>query len=1183
MHPMRSRSVTILGSSRKALAVAILAVLTFIASVLPASASSVTFVGARSFDVGDLPDTVVTGDFNGDADFDVAVTNRNTNDVSVLLGNGDGTFEAATDFPVGGQPMGLATGYLDDDLFLDLVSSGINSVSVLLANGDGTFEPAVDVSLNPGMDGSWQSAVTTADLNGDSITDIAVVNNTTDVVSVLLGEDDGIGNATGTFADAESVGVGTGPWAVTTGDLDGQDGIDLAVANAGSGDVSILLNDGAGSFVEDDRVPVGSAPVAVVTGDFVGNGSIDVVVGNVNSDYIRIFHGAVPGSFEDFDDVPVGSGSHSLVAGDFDDDTGPDLAVANSITNDISLLLSGGAEVPDFVGRAGPLSIATGDFDEDSNADLVTANALGDVSVLLGDGGGSFDAATSLNIGPGFITDGASADFNGDSWTDLAMGLSSSGIASVSVILSAADEDAPWRFEDPVDLTVNGASDVITADVDDDGNADLVVADGFYVEVLLGIGDGSFGDAEFYATGDSSLAVAAGDLSADGVIDLVVVRESTDTVSVLYGDGDGTFGPPTDLPVGDGPGSVAIGDFDGDENNDLAVANRSSNTVSIFLFESPDGGDDGLVAMDAVGVGNSPLSITSGDFNYDEDEDGEENVFTDLAVANRVSDSVSILLSNGDGTFEVENLLVGSPASITTGSFNGDSRPDLAVSQEGLLGVSILLGDGDGSFELGTTLAAGFSRAHAVADLDHDGDGDVAVTSAEPRLAIFPNVTAPTSPIPSITELAPNSPANDNDVVVKGIAEAGATVRVYKSRLCMGTPLATGTAADFGSVGLIASVTDDTLTRFRVTAAPGAGPDDNESACSEPSDRYAEDSTVVEPEFDVPTPPSGSNDNAPFISGGTEQATVSLYATPDCSGPALATGNTDEFNSPGLQINVENNSTTTIRAKIVDGAGNILGCSTTSVTYAEVTPPPPPPPVQSPTASPSPTPSASPSPTVAPTPEPTVSPTPEPEIPACEDDPSALCVPDGDHDFEADSQTILVTEGSGDIVITGSGNTIVIDPGFTGTITVQGCGNTVIGAAGDDDLTVDCTEVDAPAALGLLAQVATEPNVVSGGAGDDTIRNLGTAAELRGERGDDRIYGNNGDEEISGGRGRDFLRGAAGNDEIRGGDGDDRIFGGRGDDELWSGRGLDRINCGPGRDKAHSKAKDEVMNCERRS
>ena len=194
--------------------------------------------------------------------------------------------------------------------------------------------------------------------------------------------------------------------------------------------------------------------------------------------------------------------------------------------------------------------------------------------------------------------------------------------------------------------------------------------------------------------------------------------------------------------------------------------------------------------------------------------------------------------------------------------------------------------------------------------------------------------TAPSAP--SVTDTDPNSPADDNSPEVKGVAASGSTVKVYSTSGCTGSPLATGSAANYGSVGLTVSVADGSTTTFRATATDAAG---NASACSSTSQTYVEDSTApAAPSITSTDPASPANNNAPKVKGTAESAsTVLLYKTSDCTGTVAATGTAADFASPGLTITVLDDTVTPLSATATDAAGNESSCSAAS-SYTEVSP-----------------------------------------------------------------------------------------------------------------------------------------------------------------------------------------------------------------------------------------------------
>jgi VCBS repeat-containing protein len=407
-----------------------------------------SFGSQAVYSVGSFPTSVAVGPLNGDGIPDLAVADSNDGTVSVLLGSGNGTFGSPTTFATAqSQPLSVAVGYLNGDGNLDLVTGSATadpSVSVLLGNGDGTFQPATAVSVPAGS-----NSIALGDLNGDAKSDLVTISGS--ATSVLLG------NGNGTFQTAQTVGFGG--YSVAIADLNGDSTPDLATVNGNS--AGVLLGNSDGTFQPETFYGVGSGGAfRVAVGDLNGDGRPDLAVNFANSadSGVKVLLGNGDGTFQSpvtFSlDLP-----EALAIADLNQDGKLDIATVNAIDT-VSVLLN---TTPASNSRP-----VAADDSYTTNED--TALTVAAPAILANDSDADGDALiAALVSGPAhgivqFNTNGSfsyrpAANYNGpDSFTYKANdGQADSNVATVAINVAAVN-DAPRPL--PIVSQVVTAEDV---------------------------------------------------------------------------------------------------------------------------------------------------------------------------------------------------------------------------------------------------------------------------------------------------------------------------------------------------------------------------------------------------------------------------------------------------------------------------------------------------------------------------------------------------------------------------------------------------------------------------------------------------------------------------------------------------------------------------------------------------
>ncbi len=475
-----------------------IAVLLLPAGGTPAAAD--LFRPGVAFSIGGYysPEEVVIGDLNGDDVPDLATANNVPDStLSILLGNGNGTFQPAVILDGGTNLTSIAAGDLDGDDNLDLVATNwwSGAVSVLLGNGDATFHPVQYYDA-----GQRLSHVTMGEFNGDGLWDLAVTVHNLGDLAVLLG------NGDGSFQPAVSYEVGDGPWWVEVSDLDGDGHADLVTANRDGNDLSVLLGVGDGTF--QPAVPYGSSvsPRGVIAVDTGTDGIPDLVSANTLSGPVTIRQGNGDGTFHSTaDNIWDCWNPNNVLSGDPDGDGVLDLMVVDAGDDTIKVFLGNGdgtfAAADSYQAGLYPKDAAMGDLDGDGRPDLVVSNnASHDVTVLLN----ALDSAM-LITGPG------PAPGNGP-----------------LVRVFPAVQDAEHQFEFAAYGAAEYGVNVSTVDLDGDDTYAILTGAGpgaIYGPHVRGfdVAGNPITGLNFlaYGTNKYGVNVAAGDLDGDGRDEIV--------------------------------------------------------------------------------------------------------------------------------------------------------------------------------------------------------------------------------------------------------------------------------------------------------------------------------------------------------------------------------------------------------------------------------------------------------------------------------------------------------------------------------------------------------------------------------------------------------------------------------------------------------------------------------------
>ncbi len=665
-------------------------------------------------DESSFPQSVATGDLDGDGDLDIISANRGSfidaigSSITLFFQTTPGEFSPGQilgDEITTPNPVSVATGDLDNDGDLDFITANSlgSHLTLFFQTSPGLF--ALGRTLGDSKLTSNPGEVTLADLDRDGDLDIISAN-----LGFLASED---GNnlsifkqtTPGEFALAQLLGdlttTGT-PVGVETGDFDGDGDLDIVSANDGTSNLTIFAQTDGGSFelaTTVGGVSITPSPTSVTAEDFDGDDDLDLIVTNtVGGKDLVVFLQVEPGDYRPGPSLGQSSSSRSVATADFDGDGRLDVVIANSFSNNLTVALNStaGSFTPGLILGNGsltdaPFRVVLADCDQDGDLDIVSANSLSsNLAIFFQTTPGSFTQTSKL--GDETSTSGtrsvAAGDIDGDGDIDLVSANTLSDTLSIFVQTSPGEFLLGQTIGGP-GMTVAPIS-VAIADLDSDGDLDIVSGNG-----RVG-GDAQLSDITlFFQTAPLAFTLGA----------------------TLGGNGSTPF-----------PNAIATDDLDQDGDIDIATANTVGNNITLFFQASPGVFVSGPVLGDATTT-LGPQQLITRDFN----SDGKP----DILSANSMSNNMILFFQVSPGMFTQGPTIGGLTTtfgiqSVTSGDLDLDGDLDLVVPNGFINTVRIFTQISPGTFLPGKTLdiGAGFNSPFHIAVGDLDGDGDPDIVSA---------------------------------------------------------------------------------------------------------------------------------------------------------------------------------------------------------------------------------------------------------------------------------------------------------------------------------------------------------------------------------------------------------------------------------------------------------------------
>ena len=651
-----------------------------------------------------FPISVAVADFNNDTFLDIVVANVRIDNVAIFLGYGNGSFNDPVSYStgIGSDPCAIVVADFNKDKRLDIaVANNQNSnVGIFFGDGHGHFQTIVTYST--GFQ-SHPDSMIAADLNNDNWLDFVIADSTSDYIAILFGNENGTFGGKTMYTDDSF----SNPTALTLGDVNYDNKVDIILTNFGTANVAILIGYGNGTFQFDQSYPLpsGAGPRGVTIADFNNNTRWDICIVESGTDSISLLVRYVQASFLNKTVYSIGNSKHphSVAINDFNNDNQSDITVANSGDDTIGVLIGYGngsfkSQTSYFIGtHAYPQYVTTADLNQDNSIDIISTDTYDDsISILFGYGNGTFYNTTRFATGTGskpyWI---AVSDFNDDNNLDLV--IANQGRDSIGILLASnyIIFQNQGNYSNQFSLR---PSSIISYDLNNDTHVDIAAtfATNDSIGILFGYGNGTFQQLIVHSVGLNSYPyeVISVDINNDHILDIITANTGSNTIGVLIGYGDGRFASVRTYSTGynSEPYGAASGDFNNDSNMDIVVANYRNDSIGIlFGFGN---GSFATVIIYLLDDNSRPQSVAVGDFNQDR--------IDDIVVANYRQDNICIFINNGDGTFQKQMKYstgyTSMPTFVIVSDLNNDDLLDVAVSNKNSDSVGIFYGYGNGTF-----------------------------------------------------------------------------------------------------------------------------------------------------------------------------------------------------------------------------------------------------------------------------------------------------------------------------------------------------------------------------------------------------------------------------------------------------------------------------------------------------